>query len=76
MELFQPWHLLIVALVAILLFGGKKLPELSKGLGEGLRGVKDGMRGITDEPNSATKPGETAHIVTPKVEETKTTTSV
>ena len=76
MELFQPWHLLIVALIAVLLFGGKKLPELGKGLGEGLRGFKDGMKGITDEPNSNTKPGETAHIVTPKAEETKTTTTV
>ena len=77
MELFQPWHLLIVALVAVLLFGGKKLPELGKGLGEGLKGFKDGMKGITDEPTNATKPGETAHIVTPKAaEETKTTTSV
>ncbi len=76
MELFQPWHLLIVAFVAILVFGGKKLPELGKGLGEGLRGFKDGMKGITDEPTKTTKPGETAHIVTPKVEETKTPTSV
>lgn len=76
MELFQPWHLLIVALIAVLLFGGKKLPELGKGLGEGLRGFKDGMKGITDEPNSNTKPGETAHIVTPKTEETKSTTTV
>lgn len=74
MELFQPWHLLIVAFIAILVFGGKKLPELGKGLGEGLRGFKDGMKGITDEPTNATKPGETAHIVTPKTEENKTTT--
>ncbi len=69
MELFQPWHLIIVAGIAILLFGGKKLPELGKGLGEGLRGFKEGMKGITgitDEPNASTKPGETAHIVTPK----------
>src|ERR1017187_4330891 len=49
MELFQPWHLLIVAGLAILLFGGKKLPELGKGLGEGLRGFKEGMKGLTDE---------------------------
>jgi sec-independent protein translocase protein TatA len=41
MELFQPWHLIIVAGIAILLFGGRKLPELGKGLGEGLRGFKE-----------------------------------
>lgn len=65
-ELFTPTHLIVLAVVAIVLFGGKKLPELGKGLGEGLRGFKDGMKGITDEPTSTTKPGETAHIVTPQ----------
>ena len=50
----------------LVLFGGKKLPELGKGLGEGLRGFKDGMKGITDEAN---KPAD-AHTVTPKPEET------
>ncbi len=66
-ELFQPWHLIILAVIVIFLFGGKKLPELGKGLGEGLRSFKDGMKGVTDEVN---KPGETAHTVTPKPEET------
>ena len=70
-DLFQPMHLVVLAVVAIVLFGGKKLPELGKGLGEGLRGFKDGMKGITDEPTATTKPGETAHIVTPKPEDTK-----
>ena len=63
---FQPWHLLVVLVVALLLFGPRKLPELGKGLGEGLRGFKDGMKGITDEAN---KPAD-AHTVTPKPEET------
>ena len=77
-ELFTPTHMIVLAVVAIVLFGGKKLPELGKGLGEGLRGFKEGMKGISDEPNANTKPGETAHIVTPKaVDETpKTTTTV
>lgn len=47
-ELFQPTHLLIVAVVALLIFGPRKLPELGKGLGEGLRGFKDGIKGNTD----------------------------
>jgi sec-independent protein translocase protein TatA len=68
-DLFQPTHLLIILGIALVLFGGKKLPELGKGLGEGLRGFKDGMKGVTDEPNASTKPGETAHTVTPKVDE-------
>jgi sec-independent protein translocase protein TatA len=70
-ELFTPTHMIVLAVVAIVLFGGKKLPELGKGLGEGLRGFKEGMKGIgdpTSEPNSKTVPGETAHTVTPKPE--------
>jgi sec-independent protein translocase protein TatA len=70
MEFFTPGHLIILAVVLVVLFGGRKLPELGKGLGEGLRGFKEGMKGITDEPNASTKPGETAHIVTPKPDET------
>jgi len=68
-ELFAPTHLLVLGVVALLFFGGKKLPELGKGLGEGLRGFKEGVKGITDptsEPTAKTVPGETAHIVTPQ----------
>lgn len=59
-------HLMVLAVVVLVLFGGKKLPELGKGLGEGLRGFKEGVKGVSDEIN---KPGETAHTVTPKPEE-------
>ena len=50
-----------------MLFGGKKLPELGKGLGEGLRGFKEGMKGVTED----IKPGDSAHTVTPKAEDAK-----
>jgi sec-independent protein translocase protein TatA len=43
--LFQPTHLLIIAGIALLVFGPKKLPELRKGLGEGVRGFKAAMSG-------------------------------
>ncbi|SEF97766.1 sec-independent protein translocase protein TatA [Bryocella elongata] len=65
-ELFQPTHLLVIGVILLVLFGGKKLPELGKGLGEGLRGFKEGMKGVTEDP---AKPGETAHVVTPKAED-------
>jgi sec-independent protein translocase protein TatA len=57
-ELFTPTHLIIVAVVAIVLFGGKKLPELGKGLGEGLRGFKDGMKGLSEEDAAAERKRE------------------
>jgi sec-independent protein translocase protein TatA len=49
-DLLQPWHLIVLAVVAFLLFGAKRLPELGKGLGEGLKGFKEGIKGISDPP--------------------------
>ncbi len=48
-ELFTAPHLIVLGVLAIVLFGGRKLPELGKGLGEGLRGFKDGMKGLSEE---------------------------
>ena len=42
--LFQPMHLVVILLIALLVFGPKKLPELGKGLGDGIRSFKDSMR--------------------------------
>ena len=42
--LFQPMHLLIIFFIALLVFGPRKLPELGKGLGEGIRALKEGMK--------------------------------
>jgi len=39
-----PMELLVILLVALLLFGGKKIPELAKGLGEGIRNFKDSLK--------------------------------
>jgi len=51
--LFQPMHLLVIAFVALLVFGPKRLPELGKGLGDGIRAFKDGMR----EPEKSNRDG-------------------
>jgi len=42
--IFQPLHLLVILGIAILVFGPKRLPELGKGLGEGIRGFKSAMQ--------------------------------
>ncbi len=52
--LFQPMHLLVIFLIALLIFGPKKLPELGKGLGEGIRALKDGMK--DHDAKAETKP--------------------
>jgi sec-independent protein translocase protein TatA len=48
--LFQPMHLLVIFFIALLVFGPKKLPELGKGIGEGIRALKEGMKDATSEP--------------------------
>jgi sec-independent protein translocase protein TatA len=52
--LFQPMHLLVIFFIALLVFGPKKLPELGKGLGEGIRALKDGMK--DHDSKAETKP--------------------
>ena len=42
--IFQPMHLLFIFGVALLVFGPKKLPELGKGIGEGIRGLRSAMK--------------------------------
>ena len=59
--LLQPMHLLIIFGVALLIFGPKKLPELGKGIGEGIRGFKAAIKAEEDKPailkSPATDPG-------------------
>jgi len=42
--LFQPMHLLVIMFIALLVFGPKKLPELGKGIGEGIRSFRESVR--------------------------------
>ncbi|WP_165021250.1 MULTISPECIES: twin-arginine translocase TatA/TatE family subunit [unclassified Dysgonomonas] len=42
-------EIIIIAIVVLLLFGGKKIPELMKGLGKGVRNFKDGVKGLEDD---------------------------
>jgi sec-independent protein translocase protein TatA len=50
--LFQPLHLVVIFFIALLVFGPKKLPELGKGLGEGIRALKEGMKDNPSAPAS------------------------
>jgi sec-independent protein translocase protein TatA len=66
----SPIHWLIVLAIIVLLFGGKKIPEVMKGLGEGIRHFKDGMSGNTAP--TATAPPPSAPAATPVVTPTPT----
>jgi sec-independent protein translocase protein TatA len=70
--LFQPMHLLVIFFIALLVFGPKKLPELGKGLGEGIRALKDGMKdGIKEQPSPAQSASVQASSEQSKNTETK-----
>jgi twin arginine-targeting protein translocase, TatA/E family len=45
----QGWEWIILLVVVLLLFGGKKIPELMKGIGKGVKGFKDGLKEIEDD---------------------------
>lgn len=59
-NLFEGPHLIFIGALLLVLFGAKRLPELGKGLGEGLKGFKEGLKGVADEPKND------AHMVTPE----------
>ena len=51
----QGWEWIIIALVILLLFGGKKIPELMKGLGKGVKSFKQGMKEVEADVNEIKK---------------------
>jgi len=57
--LFQPMHLLVIFLIALIIFGPKKLPELGKGIGEGFRALKDSMKETPESPTATAVPAST-----------------
>lgn len=67
-------ELLLIAALVLLLFGGKKLPEMMKGLGQGVRSFKDGMKENSDpdsdEPHSRQQMHSTEQTSTSKVDKT------
>ena len=53
--ILQPGHLILILVVALIVFGPKKLPEIGKGLGEAIRGFKNSLNEATSDP---VKPAE------------------
>jgi sec-independent protein translocase protein TatA len=58
-ELLQPMHLLVIVVVALFLFGPKKLPELGKGLGDGIRNFRESMKQAAETKPAETTPQDT-----------------
>jgi sec-independent protein translocase protein TatA len=55
--LFQPMHLLVILGIALLVFGPRKLPELGKGLGDGIRGFRSAMKDTDDKAQTNSPQG-------------------
>ena len=58
--MIRGWEIIIIALVVLLLFGGKKIPELMKGLGKGVKSFKDGVNGKDTDPTDPSAPSDKA----------------
>jgi sec-independent protein translocase protein TatA len=62
MGYFQtPWHIVLLLLIALLLFGGRRLPEIGKALGSGMREFKDAITGNSppaEDPQPELPPAE------------------
>jgi len=63
--LSEPTHWMLILLLLLLLFGAKRLPELGKGLGEGLKGFREGVKGVMD-PASAQPVQQSVAAVQPQ----------
>jgi sec-independent protein translocase protein TatA len=69
MGYFQtPWHIVLLLLIALLLFGGKRLPEIGKSLGHGMREFKDAVTGHSSDDDDIAPPE-----LPPPAEPTETT---
>lgn len=71
-NLLAPEHLLIVLAVILLMFGGKKIPELASGLGKGVREFKNGIAGGNEPAPQVTAPAATAETIAVRPGETVT----
>ncbi len=61
--LLRPQHLIIILIVAVFVFGGKKLPELGKGLGEGIKHFREGIKNATSGAEESPKPTDTKNEI-------------
>ena len=55
LTVFAPWHILLIAAVALLMFGGKKIPELMGGIGKGMKEFKKAIKEDDEVPKETPK---------------------
>jgi len=68
MEALSIPHLLIILIIVLIFFGGRRIPDVMRGLGEGIRSFKEGMRGDQPNPNPPANPPATPPAAAPTEE--------
>lgn len=75
MGAIQPWHIIVVAVVFLALFGYKKLPDATRSIGRSMRIFKSEMKGLTDDEGTPAKPeAQTSTVLPPPVIESHAAT--
>ena len=59
MGLLEPWHIIVILVIILLMFGGKKIPELMRGLGMGMKEFKDAQNGENNSGTNSSQPNNT-----------------
>lgn len=65
MGAFQPWHWVVIAVVVLLLFGAKRLPDAARSLGRSMRILKAETKGLRDDDPKAKAEAQSSHAVIP-----------
>ncbi|MFD9813894.1 Sec-independent protein translocase subunit TatA [Streptomyces sp. NPDC059080] len=66
---FEPWHLILIIVACVLLFGSKKLPDMARGLGRSMRILKSEAKALKDD-HTPERPEQPAASATPRTETT------
>ncbi|BBH71188.1 hypothetical protein ACTI_78730 [Actinoplanes sp. OR16] len=65
MGALKPWHIIVLVVVLVLLFGAKRLPDAARSLGRSLRIIKAETKGLVDDDNTVAEKAEPQHSRTP-----------
>jgi sec-independent protein translocase protein TatA len=74
MGALRPWHIAVLVVVLVLLFGAKRLPDAARSLGRSMRILKAETKGLADDDVQAKAEAQTGHRPLPQVEEERAST--
>ncbi|MCX7886455.1 MAG: twin-arginine translocase TatA/TatE family subunit [Verrucomicrobiae bacterium] len=75
LAVLSEWHIILLAIIAFLLFGGKKLPELARGIGQAMKEFKKASREVDDAIHGIDSSPSNHHVPTPRETDNNTKTT-